>query len=251
MTLTYKIGNIFDIPLGWDIVHCVTADFSCGAGIAKELNERCNLKEKFEAQHLSTDIVGSCVKIDNVFNLLTKQNRYSKVSYEDLTNCLYHMADMILGAHYNIAMPKIGCGRDGLSWDIVVDIIKEVFENMDVDFVVYVLSEEDIPDERIEETDDEIANTSPYLISQEEAIENAERWAVSHNALILEKDDVLFDEEDDFMLFIDSSIFDAENESIGTELYIYILGETVVGSYKIVDVVKDGTYCKYLGDARK
>ena len=67
----------------------------------------------------------------------------------------------------------------------------------------------------------------------------------------MEKDDVLFDEEDDFMLFIDSSIFDAENESIGTELYIYILGETVVGSYKIVDVVKDGTYCKYLGDARK
>lgn len=251
MTLTYKIGNIFDIPLGWDIVHCVTADFSCGAGIAKELNERCNLKEKFEAQHFSTDIVGSCVKIDNIFNLLTKQNRYSKVSYEDLTNCLYHMADMILGAHYNIAMPKIGCGRDGLSWDIVVDIIKEVFENMDVDFVVYVLSEEDIPDERIEETDDEIDNTSPYLISQEEAIENAERWAVSHNALILEKDDVLFDEEDDFMLFIDSSIFDPGKESIGTEIYIYILGETDVGSYEIVNVTKDGTYCKYLGDARK
>ena len=131
MTLTYKIGNIFDIPLGWNIVHCVTADFSCGAGIAKELNERCNLKEKFEAQHFSTDTVGSCVKIDNVFNLLTKQNRYSKVSYEDLTNCLYHMADMILGAHYNIAMPKIGCGRDGLSWDIVVDIIKEYLPNFE------------------------------------------------------------------------------------------------------------------------
>jgi len=249
MTLTYKIGNIFDIPLGWDIVHCVTADFSCGAGIAKELNERCNLKEKFEAQHLATDIVGSCVKIDNVFNLLTKQNRYSKVSYEDLTNCLYHMADMILGAHYNIAMPKIGCGRDGLSWDIVVDIIKEVFENMDVDFVVYVLSEEDIPDERIEE-DDEIVN-APQLISQEEAIENAERWAVSHNALIVEKDDVLFDEEDDFTLFIDDSIFDPGIENVGTEVYIYILGETVVGSYKIADIVEDGAYYEYLGDARE
>lgn len=91
----------------------------------------------------------------------------------------------------------------------------------------------------------------PHLISQEEAIENAERWAVSHNALILEKDDVLFDEEDDFMLFIDNSIIDSENESIGTEIYIYILGETVVGSYKIVSVTKDGTYCEYLGDARK
>lgn len=249
MTLTYKIGNIFDIPLGWDIVHCVTADFSCGAGIAKELNERCNLKEKFEAQHLATDTVGSCVKIDNVFNLLTKQNRYSKVSYEDLTNCLYHMADMILGAHYNIAMPKIGCGRDGLSWDIVVDIIKEVFENMDVDFVVYVLSEEDIPDEIIEE-DDEVVSTTPSLLSQEEAIENAERWAVSHNALVVEKDDVLFDEEDDFTLFIDNSIFDPDCTDIGTEIYIYILGETVVGSYRIADIVEDGAYYEYLGDAR-
>lgn len=249
MTLTYKIGNIFDIPLGWDIVHCVTADFSCGAGIAKELNERCNLKEKFEAQHFSTDIVGSCVKIDNVFNLLTKQNRYSKVSYEDLTNCLYHMADMMLGAHYNIAMPKIGCGRDGLSWDIVVDIIKEVFENMDVDFVVYVLSEEDIPDEIIEEEDNETFDT-PHLISQEEAIENAERWAVSHNALVLEKDDVLFDEVDDFTLFIDNSIFDPGKESSGTVIDIYILGETVVGTYKIVDIVEDGAYYEFLGDAR-
>ena len=87
--------------------------------------------------------------------------------------------------------------------------------------------------------------------SREEAIENAERWAVSHNALIVENDDVLFDEEDDFMLFIDSSIFDPGKESIGTEIYIYILGETDVGSYEIVNVTKDGTYCKYLGDARK
>lgn len=67
----------------------------------------------------------------------------------------------------------------------------------------------------------------------------------------MENDDVLFDEEDDFMLFIDSSIFDPGKESIGTEIYIYILGETDVGSYEIVNVTKDGTYCKYLGDARK
>ena len=31
----------------------------------------------------------------------------------------------------------------------------------------------------------------------------------------------------------------------------YILGETDVGSYKIVSVTEDGTYCEYLGDARK
>ena len=35
-----------------------------------------------------------------------------------------------------LAMPKIGCGLDKLSWSQVYDIICEVFEDMDIDIVI-------------------------------------------------------------------------------------------------------------------
>lgn len=35
MTLTEIQGNLFDAPRGWALVHCISADFALGAGIAK------------------------------------------------------------------------------------------------------------------------------------------------------------------------------------------------------------------------
>jgi hypothetical protein len=36
-------------------------------------------------------------------------------------------------------MPKIGCGLDGLDWDIVSTLIKGVFSDTDVNIQVYYL----------------------------------------------------------------------------------------------------------------
>ena len=36
-----------------------------------------------------------------------------------------------------LAMPKIGCGLDGLAWPKVKDIIKEIFYNDVVSIVIY------------------------------------------------------------------------------------------------------------------
>ena len=56
MTLTYKIGNIFDIPLGWDIVHCVTADFlavrALQRNLMKDVISKKNLKHNIFQQIL-------------------------------------------------------------------------------------------------------------------------------------------------------------------------------------------------------
>ena len=38
-----------------------------------------------------------------------------------------------------IKMPKIGCGLDGLSWDKVSEIVKNIFHDMDIDIIVYYL----------------------------------------------------------------------------------------------------------------
>ena len=38
-----------------------------------------------------------------------------------------------------IKMPKIGCGLDGLNWDKVSEIVKNIFHDMDIDIIVYYL----------------------------------------------------------------------------------------------------------------
>ncbi len=39
-------------------------------------------------------------------------------------------------------MPKIGCGLDGLNWDIVRSIIKEVFKDTDIEILICIREDE-------------------------------------------------------------------------------------------------------------
>lgn len=36
-------------------------------------------------------------------------------------------------------MPKIGCGIDRLNWKKVSEIIKEIFEDVDIEIIIYTL----------------------------------------------------------------------------------------------------------------
>ena len=38
-----------------------------------------------------------------------------------------------------LAMPRIGCGLDRLSWDRVVPMIKQIFADLDIEIDVYSL----------------------------------------------------------------------------------------------------------------
>lgn len=40
---------------------------------------------------------------------------------------------------YRIAMPKIGCGLDRLSWDKVEPMIKEIFKDLDIEIIICYL----------------------------------------------------------------------------------------------------------------
>ena len=48
MTFTEIHGNLFDRKLEENefYVHCISRDYACGAGIAKEFNKRYNLTRK-------------------------------------------------------------------------------------------------------------------------------------------------------------------------------------------------------------
>ena len=77
--------------------------------------------------------------IFSVFQV-TKEKYWNKPTYSSLRSSLEAMRD-----HCNthkvtkLSMPRIGCGLDGLQWNKVLELIKDVFRETDVKITVYTL----------------------------------------------------------------------------------------------------------------
>lgn len=142
MTFTEIHGNLFDRKLEENeyYVHCISRDYACGAGIAKEFNKRYNLTKRL--QELPPY---KCMTIDNVINLVTKSKYWQKPTYDSLTDSLKDLCYLINMRTSNriviktLVMPRIGCGLDKLQWKNVKKMIKEIFEDTDVAIEVYYL----------------------------------------------------------------------------------------------------------------
>ena len=130
--------DLFTVPQGYYLAHCISADFALGAGIAKKFDEVYNMKFKLFKNYDGYEYeCGDCLVVDNVFNLVTKPKCYHKPTYESLKEALEAMKEYVL--YFNIdkiAMPHIASGLDRLQWDQVLEIIKEVFEDTDVDILI-------------------------------------------------------------------------------------------------------------------
>jgi len=79
----------------------------------------------------------TCILEDNVFNLITKGYYYNKPTYQDFFYTLDKMKELIIDEKIKyIAMPKIGCGLDKLSWTEVRKYIIQIFEGLDLEILV-------------------------------------------------------------------------------------------------------------------
>lgn len=139
--------DLFEAPRGYYLAHCITRDYSLGAGIAKRMDEVYNMKEKLKMMYpiYSSSVlpeddkfyVGSALVIDDVFNLVTKRRPDKKAKYKNLRSALQDMKEQmgeLLIA--KVAIPKLGCGHDKMDWDRVREIIEEVFEDTEVEILV-------------------------------------------------------------------------------------------------------------------
>lgn len=119
-------------------VHCISADFAMGAGIAVPMASRYDLRNRLEVY----DGIKApwCLFVHNVMNLITKDKVYQKPTYESLRESLVHCKDLCRANDIKwLVMPKIGCGIDGLDWERVSVIIQETFYDTDVDILVCIL----------------------------------------------------------------------------------------------------------------
>lgn len=138
MTITTEKRDLFTMPQGYYLAHCISADFTLGAGIAKTFDSVYNMRFKLFRNYDNYEYRGGdALPVDNVFNLVTKPKCYHKPTYESLRTALEIMREQMDFLDITkLAMPKIGCGLDKLSWDKVYEIICEVFEDTDVEIVI-------------------------------------------------------------------------------------------------------------------
>lgn len=138
MIITTEKKDLFTMPQGYYLAHCISADFALGAGIAKTFDEVYNMRFKLFKNYPDYKYNGGdTILINNVFNLVTKQKYWHKPTYESLKEALEMMRELMDFMDVTkLAMPKISCGLDRLEWSRVYDIICEVFNDTDIEIVI-------------------------------------------------------------------------------------------------------------------
>lgn len=138
-------GNLFE-AINTCFVQCISADFGMGAGIAVQFNKIFNMKERLLKAYKGNVlniwkkkqgfIVGT--KSVPVVNLVTKERYWHKPTYEHLRNALVELkAYCIEHDIKDLSMPLIGCGLDGLSWQMVEDMLQDIFTDTDITIRIY------------------------------------------------------------------------------------------------------------------
>ena len=127
--------DLFNVSEEYYLAHCISADAAMGAGIAvsfiKNFPQITTLRNDKNLQS------GQCVKIDRVFNLITKEKYWNKPTYDSLQQSLESAKNICIENNITkLAMPTIGCGIDQLNWDLVKSIILNIFKDTDMEILV-------------------------------------------------------------------------------------------------------------------
>lgn len=135
--------SLFECDNSYLYAHCISLDLALGAGIAKQINMRYNMRSKllsFKKQNPSyfdNFSYGFCIVVDGIANLITKDKCYEKPTLKTLEQSLISLKKYIMKHNIKkLAMPKIGCGLDRLNWEDVSTLIKNIFIDLDIEIVI-------------------------------------------------------------------------------------------------------------------
>lgn len=137
-------GNLFEVDEKYSLVQCISLDCEMGEGIAVEFNKRFKpmknyLKTVIRNNNLKHPIT-IAYKVDEnvyIYNLITKKRFWNKPTYMSIEECIKQMSKFCRNSNIKyLAMPKIGCGLDRLAWGKVRELVKQYFEDMDIEILV-------------------------------------------------------------------------------------------------------------------
>ena len=133
MTYHEEKRDLFSVPDDYYLVHCVSADFVLGKGIALEFKKRFDMKNKLRNSGQS----GNCILIDRVFNLVTKKTWRNKPTIDSVIESLYGLKKQVTEKDIKkLAMPHIACGLDGMDWETVSEQVRNIFSDTDIEILV-------------------------------------------------------------------------------------------------------------------
>ncbi len=139
MRIHHIEGSILNSHSSIPIAHCVSYDGKMGAGLAKILNNKFQIRNQFLN---CPRTVGSLVPILRgewvIINLISKYNFYDLPTYNDFYETLLSLRSFINNHLISkIAIPKLGCGLDQLNFSIVLNMLYNVFEFCPIDIYIY------------------------------------------------------------------------------------------------------------------
>lgn len=122
------------------IAHCISGDFTLGAGLAKKINEQFDMAAKLSEKYSIKNGDRVALYENGFFNLVIKDCYKDKATYDGLRTAL---KDLKINLFYfgltKLAIPRLGCGKDKLDWNVVEAIINECFNDMNIEIFVCTL----------------------------------------------------------------------------------------------------------------
>ena len=137
-----KEGNLLEI--NDNIALCISVDRKLGSGIAADINSKFKSREyllNFKQPKITDILMQRLPNGKALFHLVTKEKFNQKPSYKNFRETLKYLIQYLISNNIdNISIPKIGCGKDKLSWEKVKTILHEIFSDSNIKITVYLLS---------------------------------------------------------------------------------------------------------------
>ncbi|XP_034247461.1 serine/arginine repetitive matrix protein 2-like [Thrips palmi] len=139
-TIIHEVeGDLFTARRDTSLAHCVSSDMKMGAGIAIHFRSKFGRVDDLLSQNKTVGEVAVLKDSQRfIFYLVTKKRYFNKPTERTLQCSLLAMREECqkLGVT-KLAMPRIGCGLDGLRWPSVFHLLTEVFENCGMEITIY------------------------------------------------------------------------------------------------------------------
>ncbi|KAK3920027.1 ADP-ribose glycohydrolase OARD1 [Frankliniella fusca] len=131
-------GNLLDAPPHYCLAHCISEDLKMGAGVARTIQETFSVRGELVRQSHSIGTAPLTTRGGRaVYHLVTKKRFSDKPEYGALEACLKDLREaMARNGQFHLAIPEIGCGRDGLHLPTVIRMITAIFWHSNVKIVM-------------------------------------------------------------------------------------------------------------------
>ena len=139
LQMIMKEGDLFQCPPDESLAHCISADVSMSMGIAVIFKNKFGGVKEIEQQDVD---VGGVAVLERdgryIYYLVTKSRYWDRPTYKSLQDSLQSMKKRCIRDQVKkLSMPCIGCGLDGLDWDLVRSLIHSVFFDVDMRITIY------------------------------------------------------------------------------------------------------------------